>query len=96
MRKLGITASIMLTMMSPFSASESEKQVSRNAVCVLEPIGSSTVKGLISFSQYSINSPVKVASSIRGLRANNTYSVYIHESGDLTKDEELLREPYPI
>ena len=86
MKRLGITGSFLLTMMSPFSASDSEKQVSRNAVCVLEPIGTSTAKGLVSFSQYSINSQVKVASSIRGLKANNTYSVYIHESGDLTKN----------
>lgn len=79
-KKLGVAGALFVTSLGHrFSAaSDSEKQFSRNAVCVLEPIGKSTVKGLVSFSQHSVNSQVKVASSLRGLKANTTYSIYIH------------------
>lgn len=90
------STAVMATIGSQFlTAQDNERQFTRNAVCVLQPIGTSTAKGLISFSQYSINSQVKVASSIRGLKANTTYSIYIHQSGDLTQNDKLIRNPYP-
>jgi hypothetical protein len=63
------------------SAAESDVSFSRNATCIIEPVRGSDVKGVVSFSQSSIKSPVMVASSLRGLIPNNVYTLLIHQSG---------------
>lgn len=77
------------------SAAESDLQFSRNATCIIKPIPGSQVKGLVSFRQSSVTSPVQIASSLRGLLPGHSYSICIHQSGEITKGEEQLGDPYP-
>jgi len=56
----------------------------RHAICILYP-NESNVRGVASFSQDSINSPTKIAFSVKGLNPNGKHGVHIHEFGDLTQ-----------
>ena len=56
----------------------------RHAICILYP-SESNVRGIASFSQDSINSPTKIAFSVKGLNPNAKHGVHIHEFGDLTQ-----------
>lgn len=56
----------------------------RHAICILYP-NDSNVRGLASFSQDSINSPTKIACSVKGLNPNQKHGIHIHEFGDLTE-----------
>lgn len=49
----------------------------RHAISILYPNESNT-RGLASFSQDSINSPVKIAVSIKGLTPNGKHGIHIH------------------
>lgn len=55
----------------------------RNAICILYPNNNRTA-GLISFSQDSISSPVKIACSLKGLNPNCKHAISIYEYGDPT------------
>jgi len=56
----------------------------RHAICILYP-NQSNVRGLASFSQDTISSPIKIAVSIKGLNPNGKHGIHIHEFGDLTQ-----------
>lgn len=79
-KRLGLVGGVVgsVLMGKECSAAEFNSLFSRNATCVLEPVLGSKVKGIVSFSQPSVNSPVKVASSLRDLVPNNLYTLYIH------------------
>jgi Cu/Zn superoxide dismutase len=49
----------------------------RHAICILYP-SESEVRGLVSFSQDSIQSPVKIACSVKGLNPNGKHGIHIH------------------
>lgn len=56
----------------------------RHAISILYPLDSK-VMGLASFSQDSIESPVKVVCSVKGLNPNSKHGVHIYEYGDPTE-----------
>ena len=82
-KKLGILAGLTssLTLDKSLWAAESEPKFSRCAACVLEPLGTSKVHGLVSFNQDSVTLPVRIASSLRGLTPSSIYTLYIHRAG---------------
>ena len=49
----------------------------RHAICILYP-NHSNVRGVASFSQDSINSPTKIACSVKGLNPNGKHGIHIH------------------
>ena len=49
----------------------------RHAICILYP-NDSNVRGIASFSQDSINSPTKIAFSVKGLQPNGKHGVHVH------------------
>ena len=86
-KRIGLAGSVLVYthINKELSAAEVDTNFSRNATCILEPVKGSTVRGIVSFTQSSLNAPVKVASSLRGLVPTNLYTLYIHESGETTK-----------
>lgn len=55
----------------------------RHAICILYP-NNSSVKGIAAFSQQSLQTPVKIALTVKGLNPNGKHGIHIHEFGDLT------------
>ena len=56
----------------------------RHAICILYP-NNSNARGVASFSQENINSPTKIACSVKGLTPNCKHGIHVHEFGDLTE-----------
>jgi Cu/Zn superoxide dismutase len=49
----------------------------RHAICILYPNHSET-KGIVSFSQDSITSPIKIVANVKGLTPNHKHGFHIH------------------
>ena len=78
---LGFTSTLGNTLLLDDNVAPDTK---RHAICILYP-NESNVRGIASFSQDSINSPTKIAFSVKGLNPNGKHGVHIHEFGDLTQ-----------
>jgi Cu-Zn family superoxide dismutase len=55
------------------------------ALCILNPDGGSTAKGLVLFKQSSFEGPTSVEGKFSGLKKNAKHGFHIHELGDLTQ-----------
>jgi len=55
-----------------------------NAICVLQPIGSSGITGVVIFQQTSASDPVLVTAKVSGLVSGSKHGFHIHEFGDLS------------
>ena len=64
---------------------DSNVDVTRNAICILHPDGDSNTHGVVSFSQPDFSSPTKIVANVRGLNPNAFHGFHIHQFGDLTE-----------
>lgn len=85
MRRLLATAALTQFVLPRFSNAEKPSDFSRHAVCILYPDGGSKVRGVVSFSQESVNRPTRVVCSVKGLTSNGLHGIHVHEFGDLTQ-----------
>lgn len=78
---LGFTSTLGTTLLLDDNVVPDTK---RHAICILYP-NESNARGIASFSQDSINSPTKIAFSVKGLNPNGKHGVHVHQFGDLTQ-----------
>lgn len=83
--RLVTSAGLVPLLFTTFSTVEKPSNFSRHAICILYPESASNVKGVVSFSQESVNRPTQIVCSVKGLRANGLHGIHVHEFGDLTK-----------
>jgi hypothetical protein len=71
---LGFTSTLGTTLLLDDNVVPDTK---RHAICILYP-NESNARGIASFSQDSINSPTKIAFSVKGLNPNGKHGVHVH------------------
>lgn len=76
---LGLSCSVICTSALTFAhtAEATKPNSERNAICILYP-NNSNVRGVASFSQENITSPVKIAVVVKGLNPNSKHGIHIH------------------
>ncbi len=57
----------------------------KKAICILNPDGDSTTKGIVEIGQIQSNRPVHIQGTFTGLGSNSKHGFHIHQWGNLTK-----------
>lgn len=68
---------VCATALSFNAAEPSKTSAERNAICILYP-NNSNVRGVASFNQENLMSPVKIAVVVKGLNPNSKHGIHIH------------------
>ena len=54
----------------------------RHAISIINPCNESNTRGIVSFSQESLNSPTKIVVNLTGLKPNGFHALYISDIYD--------------
>jgi Cu-Zn family superoxide dismutase len=57
----------------------------KKAICIMNPDGDSTAKGIVEMGQIQPNRPVHIKAVFTGLAVNSKHGFHIHQWGNLTK-----------
>lgn len=60
-------------------------KTAKKGICILQPDGSSTTKGLVMLTQISSNKPVQIHGNFSNLSPGKKHGFHIHQYGNLTK-----------
>jgi Cu-Zn family superoxide dismutase len=86
MKNILLTSGVLLFSAKYFKqATACNENFERSAICILNPDGQSTAKGVVLFKQSSFDAPTAIEGSFSGLKKNAKHGFHIHEYGDLTK-----------